>query len=674
MMLPGGFYPRMCSGHVLLRINCVFLFVLGVAVLPATTAVAQLTALRVEDYARPPVSGSTAYPGSGNAVYLARLNFMADNPANGNQFFVNDLNGPLYILDKTTKQFTKYLDFNGRGSAPGLFDRLYTSGGFAGGFVTFQFDPDYVHNGKFYTVHLEQGTSGSQVPSNANYPGLDTTGYTPTTSFDQPGSNNYQTVLVEWTDTNVNNSTFEGTGRELLRMDVRDRIHPMGDIIFNPLAQPGDPDWRVMYLTVGDAGAGEQPSPSDVHMTPQRLDTLTGKILRIIPDLAEHTDTSTVSQNGRYRIPDDNPFTDQASRSVFDEIYALGLRNPHRISWDVDPADPNPETNNHLIVNDIGLHTWEEVDIIHPGGNYGYSEREGNQQLVINGGNLDPQALPSPDTIPIQVNAFVTNGDVTPIYPVIQYGHRLPGQDQTIAGDSISSGFVYRGSKIPQLFGKYVFGDITTGAIYYSDFAEMLAADDGDPDTMAEIHPLNLLWDDPNDDQGELEFGTLIDDSSIRGPMFQIADRAYHNYGGQDPNLPGGAAVTGPYGRADIRLQVGDDGELYILSKSDGMIREITGPEPLVGDYNYDGVVDEMDYNVWKAAYGTTVPRLGLSANGNKDGIVDAGDYTVWRDNFMAAGAASLAIPEPAAGTLLILGLICVQVGGRRSCFGPRKI
>ena len=174
---------------------------------------AALTSLQLVDYATMPMSGSVAYPASGNAAYLSRVNFLADDPSNSDRMFVNDLNGPLYILDKQTKQFTTYLDFNGRSPAPGLFDRLYTSGGFAGGFVTFQFDPDYIHNGKFYTSHLEQGTSGSQVPDNTNFPGLNTSGYTPTTAVDQPGSNAYQTVIVEWTDTNVNNSTFEGTAR-----------------------------------------------------------------------------------------------------------------------------------------------------------------------------------------------------------------------------------------------------------------------------------------------------------------------------------------------------------------------------------------------------------------------------------------------------------------------------
>ena len=55
----------------------------------------------------------------------------------------------------------------------------------------------------------------------------------------------------------------------------------MGDLIFNPTARPGDPDWRVMYIATGDGGNGEQ--KTNVRSNPQRLDTLVGKILRIIP-------------------------------------------------------------------------------------------------------------------------------------------------------------------------------------------------------------------------------------------------------------------------------------------------------------------------------------------------------------------------------------------------------
>jgi hypothetical protein len=71
-------------------------------------------------------------------------------------------------------------------------------------------------------------------------------------------------------------------------------FHPLNEITFNPAARPGDPDWRVMYLGVGDSGAGERPGPMRLHA--QRLDTLHGKILRIIPMLSEHVKTSTVSE------------------------------------------------------------------------------------------------------------------------------------------------------------------------------------------------------------------------------------------------------------------------------------------------------------------------------------------------------------------------------------------
>jgi hypothetical protein len=660
---------------------------LGVICVAVSTASAELTSLRIEDYATMPQTGSTAFPSAtANSAYLARVNFMTDDPSDPNRFFVNDLNGPLYILNKTTKQFTEYLNFNGRLGATGLYEKLWTEAGFAGGFVTFQFDPGYADpssngHGKFYTVHVERDVSpippgpGNELPDNTNYPNLDLSNYGVTTSVDGPGGNTYKDVLVEWTDTNINNSTFEGSARELLRFDARDRIHPMGDIIFNPTASPDDDDWRVMYTSVGDAGNGEQ-SAVDVRRTPQLLSALGGKILRIIPDLAGGNIPSTVSPNGKYRIPDDNPFTGIADSNVRDEIWAMGLRNPHRMAWDVNPAlDPSDPNYDHLIVNDIGLHTWEEVNILYRGTNYGYSQREGNQQLL---GTNFTGPLPNPDTIPNEqicappaFTSCTTNGTITPNYPVIQYGHALAGQHPFFAGDSVSSGFVYRGSKIPQLYGKYLFGDITTGAIFYADFEEMLAADDGNPSTLATIHSLGILWDNPNDapDDGVEVYTTDTSNNAIRGPMFQIVDLAYHARGGLDPNLPGSAAVTDPFGRSDIRIAIDAAGELYIFSKSDGMIRQIVGPERIPGDYNYDGVVNGSDYDEWKDTFGDTVPVAGLGADGNENGIVDAADFTVWRDHLMGGGEAAVShpVPEPASVLLMIVaGLLIALIAGRR--------
>jgi hypothetical protein len=613
------------------------------------TARAEIT-LRLADFATAPKTGATGSQDDpitfGNSIYLSRINFMAEEPGpDRNRMFINDLNGPLYVLDKTSKSFTEYLDFNGRDTAPGLFDRLYRDTGFATGLVTFQFDPDYANNGKFYTIHIESGNTGSTTPSNANYPNLNTSNYGTTTSVNGPGSTSRRNVLVEWTDTNTANTTFEGSARELLRIDAQSQIHPMGDIIFNPTAGPGDPDWRMMYVSIGDAAMGESGDPA-IRPGPQMLSAFGGKIIRIRPDNVGIGTTSTLSPNGKYYIPSDNPFTGIADTSVRDEIYALGLRNPHRMSWDVDPENP---ASDHLIVNDIGLHTWEEVNIIHAGGNYGYSAREGNQELIS---NAETGPVPSPDLIPVYISNTPTANTVTPLYPVAQYGHGLEGQDG-FAGDSISSGFVYRGSNIPSLQGKYIFGDVTTGQLMWSDLADLLAADDGDPNTLAEIHSFNVLWDNPNDvpNDGEELYQVITPGGAVLGPMHQIVEAGYEARGGTDPNLPGGAGVTNPYGRADIRIQVDGDGELYILSKSDGMIRYITEAFG-EGDFDFDGDVDGRDFLVWQ--------------RGGSPNSLSTEDLAAWQSaysasEFIAVAEATAPVPEPSLLVHLYVALLMLS-------------
>ncbi len=514
-------------------------------------------ALQLTDYASLPITGTPDGLGN-NAGSLARVNFMREEPAPAARFFVNDLNGPLYILDRATKKFTQYLDFDGRGMHAGLFERMPTENGLASGFISFEFDPDYARNGRFYTIHLEDlEIEGSLLPHNTTVPGLAVAGYTPTTPIPTPGDADHEAVLIEWTDSNITDTTFEGTARELLRIRLYSRIHPVGDLIFNPVARRGDPDWRVLYVACGDGGSGEQRTA--VRLNPQRLDTMAGKILRIIPDLSERMDSSTVSSNGRYRIPDDNPFV--SVEGARKEVWAYGLRNPHRLNWDVDPADPS---NSHLIAAVIGLRTWETVVIIHKGANYGYSQREGTETLMPDN---SMRALSGIDEIPVYVTETVTHGTVAPRYPVLQYGHTASG------GDAIAGGFVYRGKAVPKLQGQYVFGDISTGRVWYADFKEMLAADDTDPRTMALAHEAGIWWDDPADtpDRGAQLYPT----------MSPIVSAAYHSRGGRHPELPGRSMLANA-GRVDLRFAMDRSGELYFLSKSDGMIRVVTGVDPQV--------------------------------------------------------------------------------------------
>ena len=507
---------------------------LVVAPAAATRAAPKAGAVELADYLEMPITGELA--GRETRALLARVNFLRDEPG-GRRFFIPDLNGPLYIVDKRSKRLTTYLDFNGLGDRPGLFRRLTFERNFATGLINVVFDPDYRRNGVFYTIHMEDPTVAAPAePRPGAVPGLDLRGYQTTPAAPTPmwpgGVIRREGVLIEWTDRDIANATFEGTARELLRVHLASAIHPLGEMTFDPTARRGDPEWRVMYIGSGDAGTGEQ---RDVRsLTPQRLDNLNGKILRIVPDLRAHTTTSTISENGRYRIPNDNPFVGVAGARK--EIWALGIRNPHRLVWDVEPARG---TVPRLLAFNIGLSAWETVMIVRKGANYGYPLREGTQAMTPQG----MQPVPADDTIPLRVTDTITHGTMTPTYPVISYPHTAAG------GDAIAGGVVYRGAQIPALKGKLLFGDITTGKLWYAEMKDVIAADDGDPATVAPMHEL---------------------DAGLRA----IVERTFRARGARGEGLPGNAGVSGR-GRVDLRIADDASGNVYLLTKTDGMIRQV---------------------------------------------------------------------------------------------------
>jgi glucose/arabinose dehydrogenase len=195
-----------------------------------------------------------------------------------------------------------------------------------------------------------------------------------------------------------------------------------------------------------------------------------------------------------------------------------------------------------LLAFNIGLATWETVDVIHKGANYGYPLREGTESMSPAHG-MGP--LPDDDRIPVHVTATVTRGTVEPAYPVVEYRHARD------TGDAIAGGFVYRGTLVPALRDTLVFGDITSGRIWYARRADVLAADDGDPMTVAPFTEI---------------------DAGLR----RLTEAAYRARGGMGDSLPGRGAMAGD-GRVDLRFAVDNDGELYLLTKSDGMIRKVVG-------------------------------------------------------------------------------------------------
>jgi uncharacterized repeat protein (TIGR03806 family) len=189
-----------------------------------------------------------------------------------------------------------------------------------------------------------------------------------------------------------------GSEKILLEIPQPYSNHNAGMLAFGPD--------NMLYIALGDGGSGGDPLGHG-----QNTDTLLGSILRIDPHGGDP-----------YAIPTDNPFVNGGGRA---EIWAYGLRNPYRFSFDRDNGD--------LWTGDVGQNSREEIDIITRGGNYGWNVYEGN----LNYDN--PNNLPGSNFIA----------------PVIDYGR---GE-----GASVIGGYVYRGAAMPNLQGAYIYGDYVSG-------------------------------------------------------------------------------------------------------------------------------------------------------------------------------------------------------------------
>jgi hypothetical protein len=321
-------------------------------------------------------------------------------------------------------------------------------------------------------------------------------------------------VLTEFTATNPAANAFSGTQRELMRIEAPHRFHNIGEVAFDPTLVSTDPDYGLLYIGAGDFGSIAVGDSAQL----QRRDTPYGALMRIDPLGGPFVRGGTIYD---YGIPPSNPFVGDPDPTVLGEIYAYGFRNAHRIAWDVGGGDPGP------FVSDIGQGNIEEVDRLLAGGNYGWPEREGSWALDV---DVDPETvftLPAMDPVPYE-------------YPVAQYDH-----DE---GSAIAGGFVLRREVDGPLKGKFVFGDIVTGQMLYADAAEMLAADDADPATDAQVYELNLLRDGVPT--------TLMDVVAAELGLASIS-------------------------RVDLRYGRDAAGEIYVTTKQDGFVRKLIPiPEP----------------------------------------------------------------------------------------------
>jgi glucose/arabinose dehydrogenase len=282
--------------------------------------------------------------------------------------------------------------------------------GLATGFGSFAFHPEFAHNGLFYTTHTEPARLKKA-------------------DFFIPDSikTAMQWVVTEWKTKDPNATVFDGTSRELLRIDMVAGIHGVQEITFNPYAKKGSDDYGLLYIGVGDGGSVENGHSFLAH----RTDRAWGTILRIDPQ-------GNNSTNKQYGIPAQNPFTNRSDPKTVREIYAYGFRNPNRITWSRDGK---------MLATNIGQAHIESLNQILKGQDYGWPVREGTFALHPSNDINFVYPLSAKDSAQ-QIR-----------FPVVQYDH-----DE---GKAISGGFEYLGNAVPELRGTYLFGDVPTGRLFY---------------------------------------------------------------------------------------------------------------------------------------------------------------------------------------------------------------
>jgi glucose/arabinose dehydrogenase len=375
------------------------------------------------------------------ATGLSAPDYAVSPPGDSNRLFVVEQNGLLRIIQNGILLPTPALDIQSRVQPP----LVATNANDERGFLGLAFHPGFNNPASpgfrtLYTYNSETIPSGT-LPT---YP-------VPTTA-----TNTYRNVVNEWKISSTNDNVVDlASRREIISFGKNAANHNGGTIAFGP-------DGYV-YLGLGDGGNANDVGPS--HIEPggnaQNLSTPLGKMLRFDPlnPALNPGSTDSISSNGQYRIPAGNPF--QGSGQV-PEIYAYGLRNPYRFSFDT--------ANGDLIQADVGQNNVEEIDRIILGGNYGWAIKEGDFLFNrTNGpaGNAGTIGAPPGNRSPGSPAGLID--PISGTLGILEYDHN--------EGISITGGFVYRGSAIPELYGKYVFGDLAlipspvrvNGRLFYAD-------------------------------------------------------------------------------------------------------------------------------------------------------------------------------------------------------------
>jgi glucose/arabinose dehydrogenase len=278
-----------------------------------------------------------------------------------------------------------------------LTEKVYSPG--ECGLLGLAFHPKFAENGRFYINYVAEKPGEGRRKVRIGGKELEQA--------------TIKTVIAEFTVDPKADAADPKTERAVMEIDQPYENHNGGMIAFGPDG--------MLYVGMGDGG-----NQRDPHRNGQNLNVLLAKMLRI-----------DVEPREGHGVPADNPFV--GKQGARGEIWAYGLRNPWRFSFDRETG--------LLYAADVGEDRWEEIDLVTKGGNFGWSVREGDYAF-----DRTPKARneKKPTAPPEHPEGFVS--------PIKAYWHDI--------GQSITGGYVYRGKALPALRGWYLYGDYSKGTIW----------------------------------------------------------------------------------------------------------------------------------------------------------------------------------------------------------------
>ena len=343
---------------------------------------------------------------------FARMQTLRHEPGT-DRLFVSDMRGIIYEVNEDTGAVTPYLLANDDSWGLDINDSWREVG-----MQSFAFHPQF----------NEPGTPGY----GKFYIFTDSNNTDPAADVVTDGDVAHHTVLLEWTAQDPTALAYDGDApREIARFAQPYPNHNGGAVAFNPLAEPGDDDYGMLYIGNGDGGSGGDPLNLSLD-----VGNAFGKILRIDP-------MGDSGFNGNYGIPTDNPFYANTD-GILQEIYAIGLRNPQHFAW-----DSHTDT---MMVSDIGQGTIEKVSVVEAGDNLGWNDWEGSFRYV----GRSAVSLDDPRSDP----------DIR--YPFAEYDHH--SSEFFVDGNVAVTGLhVVRDGSVPEIEGRVLFGDLPSGELFHVD-------------------------------------------------------------------------------------------------------------------------------------------------------------------------------------------------------------